>query len=97
MQPIGLFRYSAERQYFLLCPKCILLRLEGPDRVRAHRRTATSQPARRPVCARWHHLGSSRLNLSKDTERNLGGCGRRLGTGGVYRPEYLADRPSVVS
>lgn len=47
-----------ERQYFLLCPKCILLRLEGPDRIRAHRRTSTLQPSRRPVCARWHHLGS---------------------------------------
>jgi len=47
-----------ERQYFLLCPKCVLLHLEGPDRIRAHRRTSTSFPPRRPVCARWHHLGS---------------------------------------
>ena len=47
-----------ERQYFLLCPKCVLLCLEGPDRIRAHRRTSTLLPSRRPACARWHHLGS---------------------------------------
>ena len=47
-----------DRQYFLLCPKCVLLRLEEPDRIRAHRRTCTPLPSRRPVCARWHHLGS---------------------------------------
>ena len=47
-----------DRQYFLLCPKCVLLRLEGPDRIRAHTRTSTLLPTRRPACARWHHLGS---------------------------------------
>jgi hypothetical protein len=52
-----------ERLYFLLCPKCVLLHVDSPDRIRVHRRLASQRfpvaPAhRKPVCQRWHHLGS---------------------------------------
>ena len=43
-----------ERQYFLLCPKCVLLRHARPERIQYQCMTAR----RKAICSRWHNLGS---------------------------------------
>ena len=43
-----------ERQLFLLCPKCVLMRHANPERICYH----TMSPRRRAICSRWHNLGS---------------------------------------
>ena len=89
-----------ERQYFLLCPKCVLLCLEGPDRIRAHRRTSTLLPSRRPACARWHHLGSWARAAVGDYRTFAFGIGGGSGSGVAVcastPPDYEYPRLVIV-
>ena len=43
-----------ERQCFLLCPKCVLLRHSNPERIPY----TSMSPRRKAICSRWHNLGS---------------------------------------
>ncbi len=43
-----------DRQTFLLCPKCVLLRHSNPERISYQ----TISPKRKAICSRWHNLGS---------------------------------------
>ena len=43
-----------ERQFFLLCPKCVLMRHSDPERISYHAITSR----RKAICSRWHNLGS---------------------------------------
>ena len=43
-----------ERQFFLLCPKCILLRHSNPERISY----TSMSPKRKAICNKWHNLGS---------------------------------------
>ena len=88
-----------DRQYFLLCPKCVLLCLEGPDRIRAHRRTSTLLPSRRPVCARWHHLGSWARAAVGDYRTfafGIGSGGGRVAVCASIPPDYEYPRLVIV-
>jgi len=88
-----------ERQYFLLCPKCVLLCLEGPDRIRVHRRTSTLLPSRRPVCARWHHLGSwARASVGdyRSFAFGLGSAGGGVAVCASTPPDYEYPRLVIV-
>ena len=43
-----------ERQFFLLCPKCVLLRHANPERISYQ----MISPKRKAICSKWHNLGS---------------------------------------
>jgi hypothetical protein len=43
-----------ERQFFLLCPKCVLMRYSDPERISYHAITSR----KKAICSRWHNLGS---------------------------------------
>ena len=43
-----------ERDLFLLCPKCVLLRHAHPGRIAYH----CISPKRKAICRKWHNLGS---------------------------------------
>lgn len=63
--------YVHRRRLYIVCPKCILLRVPCPDLIeysgsqgagRSHRRrgpaASSSSLRRKPICTRWHNLGS---------------------------------------
>ena len=55
-----------ERQFFLLCPKCVLLRHSNPERISY---TSMSNK-RKAICNKWHNLGSWGRAVTGDYRMN---------------------------
>lgn len=51
-----------DRDLFLLCPKCVLLRHTQPSRIAYH----CISPKRKAICKKWHNLGSWGRAVSGD-------------------------------
>ena len=51
-----------DRQCFLLCPKCVLLRHANPERISYQ----AMSPKRKAICSRWHNLGSWNRAMTGD-------------------------------
>lgn len=50
----GVYEFDDKRNVSLLCPKCVLLRDPRPERISQQ----TMIPRNKPVCSKWHNLGS---------------------------------------
>ncbi|KAK2144478.1 hypothetical protein LSH36_752g01024 [Paralvinella palmiformis] len=76
-----------ERQFFLLCPKCVLLRHANPERIAYQ----SISPKRKAICSRWHNLGSWTRAVTGDYRYN---CDTMVANSLTVLPEY--EHPRLV-
>ena len=79
-----------ERQYFLLCPKCVLLRHARPERIQYQCMTAR----RKAICSRWHNLGSWSRAVTGDYRYSTVDLHHHLQSSLTSLPEY--EHPRLV-
>jgi len=86
----GLDLDDDERQYFLLCPKCVLLRHARPERIQYQCMTAR----RKAICSRWHNLGSWSRAVTGDYRYSTVDLHHHLQSSLTSLPDY--EHPRLV-
>ena len=81
-----------QHQFFLLCPKCVLLRHAHPERIQYQAMTAR----RKAICSRWHNLGSWSRAATGDYRYSTVELHQHLQSGLSSLPDYEHPRLVVV-